>query len=233
MQFAHPKQALRVAPLIKVASFSQLEKKLSIDKEHIAFAEKDENGELVFFHGLSSFFLFQLPDIPPCYLFDNHNHALYFWYQEYLRSHRVCKLIHIDQHSDMWENQHSLPVDCLEVDRSCEVFAFVQKCCNVGNFMQPVLNSGLISEVAQIRSTYALKHLQLPSEAYILDIDLDFLAPEMGTRLEKCLPKLKQLMARARCITIATSPYFLEQERAIEIVKELISKSNVRPVLQK
>ena len=76
-----------------------------------------------------------------CYIFDNHNHALFFWYQEYLRFAQVCKVIHIDQHSDLWENQSSLPDDVLKTDCSHEVFEFVQHSCSVGNFIQPALQS--------------------------------------------------------------------------------------------
>lgn len=108
-----------------------LKKKLSIDREHVAFAEKEE-----IVHGLTRFLKRKR-----IYVFDNHNHALFFRYQEYLRSHKICKVIHIDQHSDMNDNQHSLPDDLLENDRSREVFQFVQKWCNVGNFLQPALQS--------------------------------------------------------------------------------------------
>ena len=48
---------------------------------------------------------------------------------------------------------------------------FTQNCCNVGNFILPALNSGLLSEVQQIRSEYALLHSQIPDHDYIFDID--------------------------------------------------------------
>ena len=43
----------------------------------------------------------------PIYIFDNHNHALYFWYKEYFQNRfaKGVKLIHIDQHSDMKPNE--------------------------------------------------------------------------------------------------------------------------------
>jgi hypothetical protein len=122
----------------------------------------------------------------------------------------------------MWENQHSLPIDCLEIDRAREVFQFVQKYCNVGNFIQPALQSGLISDIQLVLTESALQHRIIPSAPYIVDIDLDFFAPEMGIKLETCLPKLRTLIEKAECVTIATSPYFLEQKKAVEMVKKIM-----------
>ncbi|MDR0369207.1 MAG: UPF0489 family protein [Candidatus Peribacteria bacterium] len=258
MQFANPPRPLRVAPLIESASFSELEKNLTIDEEQFAFAEEGKQ-----FHGLKYFLKFSLPrhcdstteETIPIYLFDNHNHALYFRYQEYLKTKKICQLIHIDQHSDMNPNQHSLSLASPK-----EVFQFTQRYANVGNFIQPALKSRLISEVVQIRTETALQSIfssdkfgllyqdtkkasplikyvspceggyggaegifvQTPTEPYILDIDLDFFAPEMGIKLEACLPKLKTLMQNAEYITIATSPYFLDQKLAIELIYQIL-----------
>ncbi|MDR0282760.1 MAG: UPF0489 family protein [Candidatus Peribacteria bacterium] len=113
-----------------------------IEEEHFAFAEKDKNGNIQYFHGLKNFLKFSPPcHYNPVYIFDNHHHALSFRYLEYLRSKKVCTLLHIDQHSDMQDNQFSLPDDLLETDRSHEIFQFVLECCTVGNFIQPALKS--------------------------------------------------------------------------------------------
>jgi hypothetical protein len=212
MQFSRSVEPLRVAPLVEVKDFAELEKKLAVEERYVAFAEQEGR-----FHGLQYFLKYG-----KWYVVDNHNHALFFRYQQYLQSRQVCRVVHIDQHSDMWENQFSLPVDVLEVDCSSEVFAFVQRFTNVGNFLQPALKSGLVSEVQQVVTEYGLQHLQVPVEPYLLDIDLDFFAPEMGIEIEKYLPVLKRLMERAQGVTIATSPYFLEQGRAIEMVKKIL-----------
>jgi hypothetical protein len=210
---------------MQLSSLSELTKKLSLEEEHVAFAEKEENGHVQAFHGLKHFF--QLPPeegSPPLYLFDNHNHALFFRYQHYLRSRSVCHLIHIDQHSDRKENVFQLPNDLLQTDRSTEVFQFVQRHTHVGNFIQPALEVGLISVITPILSEYALEHLVVPEKPYILDIDLDFRAPEMGNQLSFSLPKLQQLREKAECVTIATSPYFLDQNLAIDLMHLYLDK---------
>jgi hypothetical protein len=100
---------------------------------------------------------------------------------------------------------------------------FTHNCCNVGNFIFPALNSGLVSEVQQIRSEYALLHFHILEQDYIFDIDLDFWAEEMGIEaLEATLEKVKNLISSAKLVTIATSPYFLDQFKALALIHQLL-----------
>lgn len=56
----------------------------------------------------------------------------------------------------------------------------------------------------------------------ILDIDLDFRAPEMSIEgYKKTINITKNLIKNSRVVTIATSPYFLDQNIAIKIIKDL------------
>jgi hypothetical protein len=62
------------------------------------------------------------------------------------------------------------------------------------------------------------------NDAYILDIDIDFWAPEMGIEeFDRTIQKTRQLIAGASMVTIATSPCFIDQERAVEIVTMLLN----------
>jgi hypothetical protein len=57
----------------------------------------------------------------------------------------------------------------------------------------------------------------------ILDIDLDFRAPEMSIeKYPETIKKAKNLISKSRVVTIATSPYFLNQRFAIKICDELV-----------
>ena len=58
----------------------------------------------------------------------------------------------------------------------------------------------------------------LPS-SIILDLDLDYFA--QGFDEKKCFDTVRYWLARADIITIATSPLFIEQERALKILKKL------------
>ncbi len=71
-------------------------------------------------------------------------------------------------------------------------------------------------------------------ENYIFDIDLDFRAPEMGiSNFEQTIKNTKNLISSAKMVTIATSPYFLDQKQALELIKLLCSKSLTSNMRQK
>lgn len=183
------------------------------------FAECNPQGEVQLFNGLQ-YFLFFEKNWVPIYIFDNHNHALAFRYREYFKKafFKGILLIHLDQHSDINENPFS--IDEENWDSICD---FTHNCCNVGNFILPALNSGLVSEVQQIRSEYGLLHFEKPERDYIFDIDLDFWADEMGIEaFESTLEKTKNLIYSSKVVTIATSPYFLDQSKALELIHLLL-----------
>jgi hypothetical protein len=81
----------------------------------------------------------------------------------------------------------------------------------------------LINKVEQINTEYKLLNFQTDENNLILDIDLDFRAPEMSIeRYFETIKKTKELISKSRVVTIATSPYFLDQDTAIKVCKELL-----------
>jgi hypothetical protein len=112
------------------------------------------------------------------------------------------------------------------------VFNFCNKYCNVGNFIPPAIESWIIWNQVQIRSTTALQNLQVKkNQNFILDIDLDFCLDwierdkvnwENVNLLKK---KFDESWKNALCITIATSPYFLDQRLAINITNKLLNNN--------
>lgn len=109
--------------------------------------------------------------------------------------------------------------------------------CNIGNFITPCISSWLISEMIQIRTEYTL-HAEseklkvnnlLPSSDSIIrnyvicDIDMDFRAPEMSiSDVDKTMDQVRSLMDQADLITIATSPYFIDQKLALDLLHQLL-----------
>jgi hypothetical protein len=55
---------------------------------------------------------------------------------------------------------------------------------------------------------------------YILDIDIDFRVDKEITPEE--IHIIRKLMTQVKLVTIATSPYFIDQNKAIEIIKKLL-----------
>lgn len=217
---------LRVAPIEKVDNYQDL----AIEENNFAFAEKNGNWKMEYFHGLRNFLWVETANFPPIFIFDNHNHAPIFRYYKIKElNSNPPTLIHIDQHSDCRENKEKLELNN-KYDLE-NIFHFYNEKCNVGNFIPPSLNSWIISDQIQIRSINALKTLTIEkNQNFILDIDLDFCLNwidrnEVDQEAIKTLKeKFNEIWKYALCITIATSPYFLNQKVAIKIIENLLDK---------
>jgi hypothetical protein len=180
---------------------------------------------------LKNFLWIEKSDFPPIYTFDNHNHSIVFRYNIiYSKKISNVELIHIDQHSDNRKNKYHLKLNRKKNELK-KVFDFCNEKCNVGNFILPALENWIITNQIQIRSTTALKNLEIDkSQNCILDIDLDFCLDwidrnKINQKTVKLLKdKFDEIWKYSLWITIATSPYFLNQEIAIKIVEELLTK---------
>ena len=146
------------------------------------------------------------------FIVDNHNHALVFW----TLIKKPLPVIHIDQHSDVKTNENIFPP-------GDDIEQFVNEKTNVGNFISAAKNSWIISEVIQVRTDYALRELQASSimhQAFILDIDIDFRVDKELTEDDRKI--IQTLMKKAELVTVATSPYFIDQEQAISIIRNIL-----------
>lgn len=154
------------------------------------------------------------------YIFDNHNHAFYFWIKSLNNGmfNKGCKLVHIDQHKDMREPEN-YDVDINNID---DVFRYTNHVLNVGNFIKPALHHNVFSEVLIIDSTYGFE-LDVDGEI-VLDIDLDIFSKDMEyISYDLRMKKIKEYIDKAKVITIASSPFFIEQDYAIKVLKELFN----------
>jgi hypothetical protein len=238
----HPNPEIRVAPLIESDNLDDLKPGQEISFEIV------EDGKTKSFAGLKNFLLFRpaytiqptnlsgkpliLPDI---YIFDNHNHAFYFWhFEKHLkRLHNQITLIHVDQHKDS-----RIPVQFLqpqEISDLDQVFRYTNHILNVGNFIPAAFKTGLLKEMLLVDSSDSLenffsqnpsfdpsKNSRLPS--FILDIDLDFFAPELdyiGNQAK--LDLIRRLLPHAAVVTIASSPFFIDQNLAIEWCRKIFA----------
>lgn len=205
--------------------------------DKIVFEEIDSKWQTQSFTGLKNFVHLLAPlinwvrgDSIPIYIIDNHNHALFFRYQELfnLSISRWIELIHIDQHTDMNINTNVIARNA-ETKQSYnieELFDFVNYKSNVWNFITPAIQDRLVSKVIQINTEYSLIQYSTSrnESGFILDIDLDFWHPQMWIeQYAKTIEITKNLISQASLVTIATSPYFLDQTLAIKIIKDIFS----------
>jgi hypothetical protein len=238
---------LNVADLIRV-EFSELPDQDFRQVEqgtNIVFEDFDGDGKLISCKGLKHFIFAELPGKIPIYIFDNHNHAFYFWQKEKIKGKLMngSLLIHIDRHKDCREPASFL--DEAALNSEIEIFRYTNTVLNVGNFIPAAQKSGLAGEVINVDSSGALKAIGenlialgkeygdvscacdggnalLTFQSIILDIDLDFFAPEMDyIDNELKLTVIKKLLPLADAVTIATSPFFIDHGHAIHWLKRI------------
>ena len=163
---------------------------------HIVFEEVDEKWIL---HQCT--WLEYIVKIKPnIVVVDNHDRVLEF-------REKWLPVIHIDQHTDMrlvWPEW-----------------------VNVGNFLRHALDTWLVPSVKQVNTEYTLTTLDLWvfdfEKWVILDVDLDFWHPDMSIEnYQKTIYITKELIKKSRVVTIATSPYFLDQNLALKLLKDLL-----------
>lgn len=167
------------------------------------------------------------------YVIDNHNHALYCWQQTVASlPHKKTLLVHIDQHSDMATPAISFS-NFVALTGTEDIARYTNEFVQVGDFIRPALGMGIVHEVIQIRTESGLfsffdTHKKILSDQYqiILDIDVDFRDARMWiVQTQKTFDCVRTLITQPNvvCVTIATSPYFMEQHAAIRIVQKLLS----------
>ncbi|MFR4807983.1 MAG: UPF0489 family protein [Peptostreptococcus anaerobius] len=190
--------------------------------QHPSFIELEE-GEEKICRGLDKIYKLECKEVgdKEVYLFDNHNHSFYFWAKG-LKEGKVDRgidLVHIDQHKDTREP------DNYEVDFEdlVDVARYTTEVLNVGSFIKPAMERGIFKDLYIIDSTYSMSAKR--PDGYILDLDLDFFSEDMDyigfdERLECVIGYVKN----TDFITIATSPYFIDQKRAIEVLKMIFSR---------
>ncbi|MBC2576699.1 UPF0489 family protein [Peptostreptococcus canis] len=152
------------------------------------------------------------------YVFDNHNHSFFFWCKLLNEGifEKGITLVHVDQHKDMREPLN-FDVDIFDLE---DVKRYTNEVLNVGNFIKPAIYHDIFSNLVMVDSSYGME-LEIPGN-YVLDLDLDFFSKDMDyIDFEYKLYRVREYIENADIITIATSPYFIEQDRAIKVLKML------------
>ena len=222
---------LWVPKLIEIDSFDEI--KLQEDKGKIAFEDFGFDDKLSTNYGLENFYEINWK-WKKIYLFDNHNHALYFWYLA--RDLNIIQeknniLYHIDEHADSRD-----PEIKLEKTDMKSIFEYTNfSKINVWNYIVPAEKQGLIWKTIQIRNTLNLEdYLNSPIIPFvkgdeesniILNLDLDFFQPDLDFIDYELKKKVVlDIAKKASIITVSTSPFFIDQKLAIKVFKDLFWK---------
>lgn len=219
---------LFVPEIIEAKSFDEI--KFQDDLEKIAFEDFDFDDKLSTNYWLKNFYRFQMW-WKEVVLFDNHNHAFYFWYEA--RSRKIIWdkniLIHIDQHADTRDNDKIISKsDSKSLEK---VFDFTNFVLNVWDYIIPAQKEGIIENIVQIRNTKNLEdYLQNFSNKknnskIILNLDLDFFASELDfIDFELKKKVILDVFEKASYVTVCTSPFFVDQGLAVEKFKEIFKE---------
>ena len=183
------------------------------------------------------------------FLFDNHNHSYYFL-KIFMEENNIetINFVHVDQHKDMRKPEVDLAqyVSIINIEKEFRElgisdeeydilkaqpkfskiapwFLYTQNVLNVGNFINPLLDEGIVDHLYLIDSEYSMDALKIDSLGdYVLDLDLDFFSKDMSYINDcKKLKFVQSLIDNAKAIFVATSPFFIEFDAAKRIVEIL------------
>lgn len=209
-----PAPRLRV-PSIIVGTFDDV-----TPGEEVVFEEFDEHGVLHSCAGLAHLVRTDWAGVPAIVI-DNHNHAFYFWCEALAhgRIERGATLIHIDQHRDTRIPEHAYEGTTLE-----EAFDYTNFHLNVGNYIVPARDAGLIGDMQMVTGAAPLEDRGFVERRNkILNIDLDFFAPEMAhVDFDLARRFIAAHLPTTSLVTIATSPFFIDQPAAIGALRRLL-----------
>lgn len=157
---------------------------------------------------------------PEIFIFDNHNHAFFFWMYALKKGiiHPGETLIHVDQHKDTRAPAQDFSLRG-EIDLK-KAFEYTNFVLNVGSFIKPAVSAGIFADVKIIDSRAAFEE-PLPDQ-FVLDLDLDIFSPQMRYIEDSYkIARIRGLVPKAKLVTIATSPFFMDQAEAIKFLYQI------------
>lgn len=189
----------------------------------VVFEDVDEHDVLHSCTGLAHFVRTSWRGVPTVVI-DNHNHAFHFWCEAWAggRIEPGARLVHVDQHKDMRRPDRPFTRTPGQPDFLDAAFEYTNRVVNVGNYVVPARELGLLGDMHFVTSGAALHDTPPPAPGTILNIDLDYFAPEMAyIPFDEARRFIHAHLAAASLVTIATSPYFVAQPLAIETLHAL------------
>ncbi len=174
----------------------------------------------------------------PIYLVDNHNNALFAFYEiskilKEIKNNEKINIIHIDAHRDNAFFQHKYPKEINYKNMDI----FLEK-TRVSDYLDLAQKTNIIGEILNITQSYEFdnfyknsnikkKEKDILNTNYILNLDIDIFGEE-GEMVENDLKinSIKKAWKNALAVVIATSPGYIKSEKAQKMVEFFISERN-------
>ncbi len=162
----------------------------------------------------------------PLYVVDNHNLAFWCWADAHQRGYLPMgsSLVHIDAHYDD-RFPSSFAVDIQDMQ---DVERYTHQVLQIATFIQPALHHGLFEDVQYyVESSEFDQPLPdlLPGRQYVIDLDLDVFCDEMShVQWKQKIEVMKHFLPQTCAITMATSPFFIDQQKAIDSAHRVVAE---------
>lgn len=151
----------------------------------------------------------------PIYLFDNHNEIIYPFVELYEAwGKQSFSVVHIDAHPDAAEFQGIKPTS-IALD---EVKDFISQ-TRISDFFDALSETKIIKDIYRITHSNDFEFFVGPEEPYVLSLDIDIFGPEGDfVDVKDKVLAIKKALGGAMAVCIATSPGFIDQEYAQNII---------------
>jgi len=155
----------------------------------------------------------------PIYLFDNHNKIIFALY-EYFVENGSFDVVHIDAHRDDALYSHQKPAE-LAPD-TIKVFVDTTR---ISDFFDAISNTQMVSKIHRVCDSGAFLDYKNPEKPFVLSLDIDIFGPEGDfTSLEEKIRVIASAWGRAGVVCIATSPGFIDQDFARDVIETFVKK---------
>lgn len=175
----------------------------------------DNYGE---YKGLKSSQLFFSSD-KPIYLFDNHNKIIYPIVELFQSKKQALNIVHIDAHPDD-AKFNGLKASSLNLQDSQSYIAKTR----ISDFFDALSETNIIDTIYPVTHSDSFEFFLPPEKSYILSLDIDIFGPEGDfCELKDKVKAIALAWSKAEAVCIATSPGFINQEYARDIINIFLS----------
>ncbi|MCI5050680.1 MAG: hypothetical protein MRY57_00005 [Candidatus Pacebacteria bacterium] len=154
----------------------------------------------------------------PTYLFDNHNKMLYSLVELYNINNKELTVVHIDAHPDdaKFQGQKITELNLQNIKK------YIAE-TRISDFYDALSETNIIEKILLVTHSDSFEFFLPPEEPYILSLDIDIFGPEGDfCDLEDKVRATALAWSMADAVCIATSPGFIDQKFAQEIIEIFI-----------